>query len=145
MDNLERLVAIEDIKNLKARYLRCADGKQWDEFETLFTPDAEFIGHDVGDFRVKGTHEFRQYSEKFLVDCLSVHHVLAPEITFIDDKTAKVVWVMTDMLRWEKGDPIDGYKKIDGWGHYHETCIKTRDGWRMSSWELTRVKLERSK
>src|SRR5450432_2804262 len=85
MDKLERLVAIEDIKNLKARYLRCADSKQWDEFETLFTPDAEFIGHDVGDFRVKGTRQFREYSEKFLADCQSVHHVLAPEITFLDD------------------------------------------------------------
>ena len=145
MNDLERLIAIEEIKTLKARYLRCVDSKQWDEFETLFIPDAAFIGHDVGDFRVNRTHEFREFSEKFLADCVSIHHVLAPEITFIDDNTAKVVWVMTDMLRWEKGDPINGYTKIDGWGHYHETAVKTPDGWRMSAWELTRVKLERLK
>jgi hypothetical protein len=145
MDDLQRLVAIEDIKQVKARYLRCVDGKQWDEFETLFTPDAEFIGHDVGDFRVQGTHAFREYSEKFLAEAVSIHHVHAPEITFVDDKLANVIWIMTDMLRWEKGDPIDGYKRIDGWGHYHETFVKTPKGWKISSWELTRVRLDRAK
>jgi hypothetical protein len=39
---VERLVAIEDIKQLKARYFRLMDQKNWDGFEKLFTPDVVF-------------------------------------------------------------------------------------------------------
>jgi hypothetical protein len=52
---------------------------------------------------------------------------------------------MTDKLYWEKGDPLNGYREIHGWGHYHERYTKTADGWRISYWELTRVKLDRMK
>ena len=40
MDGIERLQAIEDIKQLKARYFRCMDTKDWDGFAAVFTPDA---------------------------------------------------------------------------------------------------------
>lgn len=39
MDTAEELRAIEDIKQLKARYFRHIDFKQWDRFRTLFCPD----------------------------------------------------------------------------------------------------------
>jgi len=34
---LERLVAIEEIKTLKARYFRFVDTKQWDDLRACFT------------------------------------------------------------------------------------------------------------
>ncbi len=34
------LLAIEEIKALKARYFRCMDTKDWDGFAALFTIDA---------------------------------------------------------------------------------------------------------
>ena len=40
MDDLERLVAIEEIKQLKARYFRCMDTKDWEGFAEVFAPDA---------------------------------------------------------------------------------------------------------
>ena len=42
MSILERLVALEDIKFLKARYCRFVDLKLWDDFEQLFLLDATF-------------------------------------------------------------------------------------------------------
>ena len=35
----EDLVEMEQIKQLKYRYLRCLDQKLWDEIETCFLPD----------------------------------------------------------------------------------------------------------
>jgi hypothetical protein len=36
----ERLEAIEEIKQLKARYFRCMDTKDWDGFTSVFAPEA---------------------------------------------------------------------------------------------------------
>ena len=36
MTATDRLLAIEEIKQLKARYFRCMDQKKWDEFEAVF-------------------------------------------------------------------------------------------------------------
>ena len=40
MNDLARLVAIEDIKQLKARYYRLLDTHDWEGFRSLWTPDA---------------------------------------------------------------------------------------------------------
>lgn len=42
MSDLERLVAIEEIKNLKARYFRAMDTGDWDVLQTVFATDAVF-------------------------------------------------------------------------------------------------------
>src|SRR5258708_1544478 len=43
------LVALEEIRRVKYRYLRCVDLKLWDEMEEVFTPDAraEYGTHAV--------------------------------------------------------------------------------------------------
>ena len=39
-DPLQQLLDIEAIKQLKARYFRCMDTKDWDGFRDVFTVDA---------------------------------------------------------------------------------------------------------
>ena len=40
MTDIECLLAIEEIKNLKARYFRCMDTKGWTGFQAVFAADA---------------------------------------------------------------------------------------------------------
>ena len=40
MDALDRTVAIEEIHQLKARYFRCMDTKDWAGLTDVFAPDA---------------------------------------------------------------------------------------------------------
>ena len=40
MDDIERLVAVEEIRQLKARYFRCMDTKDWAGLTDVFAPDA---------------------------------------------------------------------------------------------------------
>ena len=44
MDALERLVAIQEIRDQIARYAIFFDDKNWDEFAELWTDDAAFVG-----------------------------------------------------------------------------------------------------
>ena len=48
MDAIETLLAIEELRALKARYFRCVDTKDWAGFAELFAEDALFdISDDV--------------------------------------------------------------------------------------------------
>lgn len=47
MSTAERLLAIEEIKQVKNRYAYSADRHDWDEFASVFAPDAVF---DESDF-----------------------------------------------------------------------------------------------
>ena len=42
MTEIERLTALEEIKELKARYFRCLDTKDWAGLQAVFSDDAEF-------------------------------------------------------------------------------------------------------
>ena len=42
MDNLEKLVAFEEIRTLRARYFRGADTQDWVMMESVFAPDVVF-------------------------------------------------------------------------------------------------------
>ena len=51
---------------------------------------------------------------------------------------------MQDFLYWPKETEAPlGYHTLVGWGHYHETYVKSADGWQISTLELTRMKLDR--
>jgi hypothetical protein len=47
MDDVRRLLAMEEIKQLKARYYRCMDTKDWQGLAKVFAPDATFAKSTV--------------------------------------------------------------------------------------------------
>jgi hypothetical protein len=145
MEYLEKLVAIEDLKAMKAQYLRYIDGKEWDKFEALFIPEASFDAPELGGQTVVGIKKWRKFTEDFLAEAVSIHHVYAPEITITSPTSAHGIWIMDDTLIWEKGESPNGFREIRGWGSYYETYVKISGVWLMSSWKLKRVKLERTK
>ena len=58
MDALGRVVAIEEIRNLHARYWRYVDTKNWPAFGATFAPDAKFTEHVTG-FSWTGAEEIQ--------------------------------------------------------------------------------------
>ena len=53
---------------------------------------------------------------------------------------------MEDRLYRTKQHPLeDGSTYLHGFGHYHETYVRTPEGWRISSTRLTRLRVETSK
>jgi hypothetical protein len=95
------LAALEDIKRLKYRYLRCVDTKNWDELVDTFAVDASadygtpaygrplsFTGRDaiIGFLR-----------ENLGPDVITVHFAGQPEID-IDGDTATGIWCFEDTV-----------------------------------------------
>ncbi|MEZ4334814.1 MAG: nuclear transport factor 2 family protein [Myxococcota bacterium] len=121
---LARLVAIQEIEQLKARFMRCVDTKDLvclrDE---VFAPGAEirFIGSDY-EFAASGwTAIEKLYQDGFSAQKFGMHHAHTPEIT-VDGQTARGKWYLHDVfVNLEEGWTLQGsalyddtYAKIDG-------------------------------
>jgi hypothetical protein len=146
MSDLERLAAIEEIKQLKARYFRSMDTKDWAKLEAVFSPDAELDMRGEAADKSKaaeglviGAAKIMPFIRNAVIDLVTVHHGHMPEIEIISLTTAKGIWAMEDLLRWPPGAAL---KTLHGFGHYHETYRRLEDGWRIQTSTLTRLRVD---
>lgn len=138
----------EAIRQLKARYFRLMDMKDWSGWAQCFTEDVVVrVDSAVSDGRTllapfelpAGRDAFVRQNAETLAGVVTVHHGHMPEITITSDTTATGIWAMEDKLIWRDGSRLHGY------GHYHETYRKEADGeWRIASLDLTRLRLDHS-
>jgi hypothetical protein len=145
MDAAEHLVAVEDIKRVKARYFRCMDTKDWNGFAEVFAPDAvmdmsEEAGKAAGDDSsvTRGAVAIAAMARAGMEGVQTVHHGHMPEIEVLSPTTARGVWAMEDLLRWSSG-PV---RSLHGYGHYHDTYEKGDGGWRIKTTSLTRLRVD---
>ena len=142
MNDVEKLLAIEEIKQLKARYFRFVDTKDWQGFEELFTEDAVLdIRDDIPDCVVTGAAEIVNTVSSNLVDVTSVHHGHCPEIEISSDNSATGIWAMEDKLRWSE-DSTAQLKTLHGYGHYLETYARVNGNWRIKTLKLKRLRVD---
>lgn len=141
MTDLERLVAIEDIKNLKARRIRAMDEKRWADYEAMHAEDHVSDTYGGAEPAV-GSKANTARLAQVLRYITSVHHAHTPEITITSGTTAEGVWAMEDMLFWKQGDK-DHW--LHGYGHYHEKYRKGPDGWQFVYRKLTRIRVDMSR
>lgn len=146
MNIVERLEAIEEIKQLKARYFRCMDTKDWDGFTSVFAPDARMdVSGELGDGAddsggvTTGNREIAAFVRASIDDVTTVHHGHMPEIDVTSPTSATGTWAMEDHLWWPEGSPIS---KMHGYGHYHETYEKVDGRWLITSTKLTRLRTD---
>ena len=132
---------VEQVKQLKYRYLRTLDLKQWDEFEALFLPEAtgsyaelEFADRDalVGYMR-----------QNLTADLITFHQAHHPEIDVAGDR-ATARWYLHDKVFVPAFDVA-----IEGAAFYEDVMVRTAAGWRFShvgyrrtfeaSWKMSAV------
>ena len=130
---------IEAIRQLKARYFRTMDTKDWDGMRDVFTDDVVIDTTGSGGDVVNGADAFIAFLQDVLADAVTVHHGHMPEIEITSSTTARGIWSMEDMLRWPEGAPISS---LHGYGHYHETYEKRDGQWRIASLTLTRLRVD---
>lgn len=128
------LVEIEAIKQLKARYCRLLDTKDWGAWRSLFADDFLSDTSPAGGKKIQGADEFVAFTRKSLRNQGTVHQVHAPEIELTSPTTARGVWALEDVVRFGPGVNLRGY------GHYHETYEKLDGQWRFTSSTLTRLR-----
>ena len=135
-DLVQELHDIEAIKQLRARYARYVDTKQWDSWSALLADD----------FRLEsdaGVHVGREEVVTMVSAALdagtTVHHCYTPEITITGPDTATGVWAMEDIVRIEmEGASV----AFHGYGHYHDVYVRTADGWRFQESVQTRIRFD---
>lgn len=147
MNDVERLAAIEEIKQVKAKYFYGLDHKDWDLWRReVWSPDGRL---EVPEFREEPFTPLEAviaYVSESTGDQVSVHHGHMPIIEFTSDTTAKGIWAMEDRLYRSKEAPLhDGSIHLHGFGHYRETYVKLASGWRIQSSRLTRLRVEMTK
>jgi 3-hydroxyisobutyrate dehydrogenase-like beta-hydroxyacid dehydrogenase len=136
----DRLADLEAIKQLKARYFRFIDTKDWDSFRGLFTDDCKHWLPQESAVPFMTNEDYFRMNEELLTPGVTTHHGHTPEITFLSDTEAEGIWAMHDYVQLE---PPSGRVSIKGYGHYFETYRKCDDGkWRISSKRNERIRLD---
>ncbi len=130
------LVAVESIKQLKARYCRHLDTKDWAAWRSLFTDDFVSDTSEAGGALIAGADDFVAFTRTALGrrSQRTAHQVHAPEIELTSPTTARGVWALQDVVRFGPGVTLVGY------GHYHETYENIAGRWFIKSSKLTRLR-----
>jgi hypothetical protein len=132
------LVTLEEIRQLKYRYLRCVDQKLWDEMADVFTPDATVdYGTQVfgKPLKIDGRDEIIAYFRANLgPSMITVHSAGQPEIT-IDGDTAAGIWRFEDTVIATEYRVV-----ITGAAFYEDRYVRCEDGrWRITHIEYVRT------
>jgi len=132
------LVALEEIRRVKYRYLRYVDLKLWDEMEDVFTPDAsaEYGTHAVKqELRLYGRDAIIGYLRENLgADIITIHRCGQPELE-VDGNSATGTWSFEDTVI-----AVNFRVLIKGAAFYEDTYQRSDDGqWRISHIGYTRI------
>lgn len=151
MNDLDRLVAIEEIKQVRARYFRGVDSCDGDLVKSILAEDCVLdyrgcctdpaSGRDfipAMNVVLEGRDAWRSDGmSKFGI--VSVHQGHNCEIDIHSETTASGIWSMTDRLYYPPGSE---FSLMTGYGYYVETYIKTDDGWKIKTTRIKRIRVE---
>jgi hypothetical protein len=115
------------LHELAARYANTIDARDWDRFETVFTPDCRYELRGFGrlDVVVHGAAALRQY----MID--SAEHPVAHHVTNIEvDAGADPVRMFSKVIGTLPGGTA-------GSGDYEDIVVRTPGGWRIADRTVT--------
>jgi len=135
--NAQDLIDIEEIKQLKAKYFRLMDTKQWDDWVALFSETCEAIYEGYEPKR--GGAEIVDFVRGMLDTGVTVHFGHMAEVVVTDSRSATGVWSMSDYL------DCPGTLQLRGYGHYHDEFVKDDSGtWRIDRLQLVRLRIDQT-
>ena len=138
--DISELVAIEKIRQLKARYFRSMDQKDWDLWEQVFTEDVLIDTTQEGSPLITSRQAFREFLPPMLEGVKTVHHGHTSEIKITSPTSATGVWAMEDNLWWPQSA---GGNHLWGTGWYFEKYQKQDSGeWLIAELVLRRIRVE---
>jgi hypothetical protein len=129
----------EEIMELKARYFRFLDTKQWEAIRDLFTENMRFYRNEETEPSATSSAEFVASLERLLSPAVTVHHGHMPEIDITGPNSASATWALFDYV----DDPSRNVA-IKGYGRYYDQLEKGPDGrWRISELRVVRTRVDR--
>jgi hypothetical protein len=122
MDAAQTLLDIEHIKQLKHRYFRFVDTKDWEGVAGCFVPEAT-AGYPQ---QACGNRDeiIAFLSTSMVSDMVSMHQGHHPEIE-VDGDTATGIWYLHDKVFLPQHDFC-----LEGAAIYTDSYVRTSEGWR---------------
>jgi 3-phenylpropionate/cinnamic acid dioxygenase small subunit len=123
LDDVQTLVAVNEIRNLLALYPQYADDKDVEQWSELFAEDGILR---FGATRLRG----RQELAGWLTECLqgpSMRHLMVNATIFVDSATTAHGTVDMVLLSTK-----DGAWTVSAAPRYADRFVKTTDGWRFA-------------
>jgi uncharacterized protein (TIGR02246 family) len=143
MTDIAEIEAYIAICEVKARYCRTLDTKDWAGYADVFTEDFELDTSAAGGPpAIRGREAAVRMVRGAVEKARTAHQVHSPEIR-LDGDTAQVVWAMQDRVVWSpERRPAPGYIGHTGYGHYHERYVRKDGRWRIAAQRLTRLHVD---
>jgi hypothetical protein len=146
VDPLERLVAIEAIEALKARYFLTLDTKDWSGLEAVFAPEAVMdlseemqhhgSGVDTGADPISRTPAgIVAFISGTIAPATTVHEGHMPAIELSAPDRAAGTWQLHDWIE------LDG-AGFHAYGHYHDAYSRHDGRWLIESTRITRIRVD---
>lgn len=131
LTGIEKLKALEEIKQLKARRDRAADTKDWALYESLHAPDHHSINGDYPPWTTAA--EMIANVSRIMARLTTVHHSHSPEIEFESPLRARGIWAMKGLSLWKQREQDHWFMAF---GHYLETYEQRSGTWLFTSREV---------
>ena len=146
----EELKAMEDVRQLKARYFRTLDTKDWANFALIFCRDASFDlrqaattdpdgdspeAAETGQLVLNGRDAIAGTIRDMVGTNVTVHHGHCHEVWIDSPEEARGIIAMVDIIR----NSATGELILEGYGHYHETYRREQGEWRIWRSRLSRL------
>jgi hypothetical protein len=122
---LERLVAIEAIKTLRARYCRCLDTKDWVGLRDVLASNIRLeLPSLASRGGITGIEDFLAVVQQWFGASPSLHANYLPEIEIVSPTQASAIWAQEHFIpaRYRPGEhhghgygySHDRYERVDG-------------------------------
>ncbi len=132
LPSIGELWDIEQIKQLKARYFRFLDTKDWTAYRTCFTDDFCSYAGDASEPIASSGDAFVALAERLFPKggTLTVHQGQMPEIELTGERTATGIWSMSS----SSGAAGTAMPPLRGGSYYFEIYEKGTDNrWRIKA------------
>lgn len=134
----ERLVIVDEIRQVIARYAYYADHKQFDQLSQLFAPEATFTAYDPqGELVVQlsGPKEIKDAITTGVGDATAIHHLFSAITEVHSPVSASSIINMED---WIDGSTL----QVRSYGHYRGEFSKVDGAWRIEKLVQTRLRTD---
>ena len=142
MDFIQKLEAVEAIREMMARRVRCLDEKDWTGFAACYADDAvsySFVSPDTPEDKVVGAQEIARRVAAVLDGVTTVHQIHLPEIEVLSEDRARGIFPLNDILSRVQ----DGKRHwMRAYGHYRQSYKKVDGRWLIDEHRLTRLLVE---
>ena len=140
MSYVEDYIAITQVK---ARYCRFLDTKDWAAYTALFTEDFVLDLTKAGGLPpIVGREAAIASIRSWVETAITAHQVHSPEMT-IEGDVAHVIWAMQDRVIWgpERAGEVRE-RGHTGYGHYHERYERKDGRWRIAWQQLSYLRYD---